>query len=234
MRRLPILLIGAVLALCSCGDEKKSYVTNVGDGESTPTMSTVDVNTFISDSGYTRYFITAPIWNIYDEARDPLWRFPEGLELEQYDRSLRVAATMRCDSAKYLSQRRIWQLDGNVVMVNTQRDSFLTQQVFWNQINRKIYSDSFIHIVRADRIIEGYGFISNEQMSAYSVNRPTGIFPIELADQQATADTATVPDSLSAPAMRRRRAAPPRASRRADTTAASIGLQPLQTNTNNH
>ena len=222
------------MALCSCGDEKKSYVTNVGDGESTPTMSTSDVNTFISDSGYTRYFITAPIWNMYDEARDPFWRFPEGLELEQYDRNLRVAATMRCDSARYLSQKRIWQLDGNVVMVNTQRDSFLTQQVFWNQIKREIYSDSFIHIVRADRIIEGYGFTSNEQMSAYSVNRPTGIFPVERQPgQQARTDTATVPDSLSAPAMRRRRSAPPRASRRSDTTSAPVSLQPQQLKTNN-
>jgi hypothetical protein len=44
---------------------------------------------------------------------------------------------------------------------------------------RKIYSDSFIHIERSDRIIEGLGFDSNEKLSAYNIKKPTGIFPVE-------------------------------------------------------
>ena len=40
-----------------------------------------------------------------------------------------------------------------------------------------MYSDSFIHIERSDRIIEGYGFESNEQMTDYVIRRPSGIFP---------------------------------------------------------
>lgn len=205
------LLIFAVAVVASaslggCKEEVRRYVKNIGDGTATPTMNTLDVNTFISDSGYTRYFITAPRWSMYEDAPEPFWLFPDGIELEQYDRSLQLAATMRCDSARYLSQKRIWRLDGNVVMVNTQRDSFLTQQVFWDQMKREVYSDSFVHIVRSDRIIEGYGFSSNEQITAYTVNRPTGIFPVERAAKPAAApDTVqNTPDSLSAPARRRR------------------------------
>lgn len=202
-------------AFGGCKEEERRYVRNIGDGTSTPTMNTLNVNTFISDSGYTRYFITAPLWSMYEDAPEPFWLFPEGIELEQYDRALRVAATMRCDSARYLSQKRIWKLDGNVVMVNTQRDSFLTQQVFWDQTKREVYSDSFVHIVRADRIIEGYGFISNEQITAYTVNRPTGIFPVNRGEKAVESDSAAAPpDSMSAPARRRRAI-----SRRASTVA---------------
>lgn len=173
------LYVAASTIMTSCGDDNQNYVPNIIDGDHSPTMTTIDVNTFISDSGYTRYYITTPLWLMYDDAAEPKWRFPDGLELEQYDRDLNVTANMICDSATYFSQKRLWRLDGNVIMVNPQRDSFLTQQVFWDQSKREVYSDSFIHIVRSDRIIEGYGFTSNEPMTQYTVNRPTGIFPVK-------------------------------------------------------
>lgn len=185
----------------SCGEEKQNYVPNAVSGELTPTMLTVNVNTYISDSGYTRYHITAPQWGMYEDAADPLWKFPDGIFLEQFDRDLNPTSTIRSDSARYLSQKRIWRLDGNVVMVNTAGDSFLTQQVYWNQVRREVYSDSFIHIVRSDRIIEGYGFTSNEQMTSYTVNKPTGIFPSTRKEQEQTS-AAEGPDSLT-PARRR-------------------------------
>lgn len=168
----------AAFAFAACGKEEAHYVRNIGDGDNTPSMLTRDVATYISDSGYTKYKITTPLWAMYEESKEPFWRFPEGIELEQYDRQLQPQARMRCDSAHYLSQRRIWRLDGHVVMVNTQHDTFMTEQVYWDQSMRKVYSDSFIHIVRSDRVIEGYGFESDEQMTAYTVNLPTAIFPV--------------------------------------------------------
>ncbi|MDE7443686.1 MAG: hypothetical protein K2M65_05960, partial [Muribaculaceae bacterium] len=76
-----------------------------------------------------------------------------------------------------------------VRMRNTEGDRFLTQQLFWNQNEHKVYSDSFIHIDRADRTIEGYGFVSNEQMTTYSISNPTGIFPVS-DFRKESADTA--------------------------------------------
>ena len=181
MRKLlfiPVLLIaGGIIA--GCENEKHSYVANVTDPAHTPTMVTENVSTLISDSGYTRYHIVAPVWNMYDESEEPYWTFPEGLELEQYDLQMRPAANMECDSATYFSNKRLWRLDGNVVMVNTLADSFLTQQLFWDQAESKVYSDSFIHIVRQKHIIEGYGFVSNQEMTEYTVNRPTAIIPVD-------------------------------------------------------
>ncbi len=210
MRILPIMAAAcwaAAIGFCSCGEEDRSYVANIVDGDHTPTMRTLDVNTFISDSGYTRYYITSSLWNMYEDATEPHWTFPDTLYLEQYDRDMNVNATMRCDSATYWSVKRLWRLDGNVVMVNTAGDSFLTQQVFWDQAKREVRSDSFVHIVRSDRIIEGYGFTSNEPMTAYTVNKPTGIFPVSESGKDkapAAAQPDTVrPEPMRQPARRR-------------------------------
>lgn len=182
MRFLPAsalaLWLAAVL-VSGCGTEEKRYVPNAGDGETTPTMSTTDVSTLVSDSGYTRYHIETPLWQMFEDAENPFWRFPDGLAMEQYDLELNPVASVVCDSAIYFSRARLWRLDGNVVMVNTDADSFLTQQLFWDQNQRKIYSDSFIHIVRSDRIIEGYGFESEQNMRSYLVKRPTAILPVD-------------------------------------------------------
>ena len=75
----------AATLLCGCGPEQKRYVPNAGDGMTTPTMSTSDVSTLISDSGYTRYHLTSPLWLMFEDAEEPFRRFPDGLELQQYD-----------------------------------------------------------------------------------------------------------------------------------------------------
>jgi hypothetical protein len=131
---------------------------------------------------------------MFDETSDPYWTFPEGIKLVQYDTRMKPDANMRCDSAIYYSNRRLWRLDGNVVMVNTLRDSFLTQQLYWDQMRAEVYSDSFIHIVRSNHIIEGYGFTSNENMTAYTVNKPTAIIPIDREKGKNGGSNGTTPN----------------------------------------
>ncbi len=154
-------------------------------------MLTHNVSSLISDSGYTRYHITAPVWLMFENARIPVWKFPEGLFLEKYDNNMVTDATVVCDSATYFSQSKLWRLDGNVRMRNTAGDKFLTQQMFWDQQREKIYSDSFIHIEKSNRIIEGYGFISNQQMTAYTVRQPSGIFPVPERKEKNATDSLT-------------------------------------------
>lgn len=213
-------LLGAVVWLFSgCTPEKQHYVPNTLGGEFTPTMSTADVTTLISDSGYTRYKVVTPLWQMFEDADEPFWRFPEGLELEQYDHDMNPESNVVCDSAIYFSRKRIWRLDGNVVMVNTERDSFLTQQLFWEQTSRKIYTDSFIHIVRSDRIIEGYGFESDQNMLWYTVKTPTAILPASSMPGRRERTDSIAPDSA-------RRADPaPRGVRRRDDAAKAVAPQ---------
>ncbi len=210
-----LLPVALVIVAAACGEKERSFVANISDGDNSPTMTTLEVETFISDSGYTRYHLSTPIWMMYEDASEPFWRFPDGLDMQQYDLELKPDASMVCDSAIYFSRKRLWRLDGHVVMVNTMRDTFLSQQLFWDQAKRKVYTDSFIHIVRSDRTIEGYGFESDQSMLSYTVNHPTAILPANNfrrgEDKDKTAD--------SAAAVAGRPAVPVRDSQRRPATA---------------
>ena len=159
MRLLPLLAMMAAAAAAvtsACSDDKRETISISADPETFPTMRTVNVSTLISDSGYTRYHITTPLWLMYEEAAEPHWNFPGGLFIVQFNDSMQESGIFTADTATYFSLKKIWRFDRNVRMKNVDGDRFRTQQLFWDQNSRKVYSDSFIHIERADRTIEGY------------------------------------------------------------------------------
>lgn len=179
LRLLPVTaMVAAVLSWNCSGDGQETVGTRM-DPETVATMRTTDVSTLISDSGVIRYHITSPLWLVFDEASEPHWRFPEGLFLEKFSETSIPEASITADSAKYFKNKQLWRLDGYVEITNTVGERFLSPQLFWDQKQQKVYSDSFIHIERADRIIEGYGFVSNDRMTKYEVLNVSGIFPSE-------------------------------------------------------
>ena len=174
------LLVAAIMAACpilgSCREEDPVR-TSANQG-SLPTMVTLDVDTYISDSGYVKYHAVTDIWEMYDDTAQPYWRFPKPLIIDILAPGMKPHSHIECDSANYQTQRQLFRFDGNVIAVNVAKDSFLTKQLFWDQKKTEFYTDSFIHIKKADRILEGYGFRSNEKMTRYTILKPTAIIPV--------------------------------------------------------
>jgi len=167
----------AAIIAGGCREDKRETISISADPETFPTMRTVNVSTLISDSGYTRYHITAPLWLMFEEAREPHWKFPDGMYMVKFDNDMKENGTFTADTATYFSQKRLWRFDRNVRYRSTDGDRLLTQQLFWDQNRQIVYSDSFIHLERADRTIEGFGFEADQNMREYKVHRPSGIFP---------------------------------------------------------
>lgn len=205
-----IIAAVAIVSLVAHREDEQEFADIDYDPETTPTMYTEDATSYVSDSGYVRYYIEAKQWYIYDEAKEPNWKFPDGIYGEKFDNDMKVISTFECDSAIYLSIPKLWELVGNVRINNEMGDKFLTQHLFWNTSEHKMYSDSFIHIEKSDRIVEGYGFVSDERITEYEVYRPSMIIPASELNRDRTqeGDTAmVVPDTLSTGVVSRR---PPR------------------------
>lgn len=177
-RRRILLLALPALLLAACREEKKVDVAAGLNPARMATMSTRNISTLISDSGVIQYKIVAPLWKVYDEVDTPYWEFPEGLYLQKYDPYFHVIATVAADSARYFKNQRLWRLDGHVEMTKVPKELFLSERLFWDQRNSRIYSDTFIHIENATHVLEGTGFVSNEKLTNYRILNPEGIFPV--------------------------------------------------------
>ena len=181
MRRLLHIVLATVTAMAAtgCKDNATSVVSHSTDPEVVPTMTTNDVQTVISDSGHTRYRIVAKVWNMYEEAKRPHWTFPKGATCEELDNNYNATSTLKCDSAYFDKTQSLWTLTGNVRVTNPRGDVILTDELTWDQHQHKLYSDAFIHIEKQGRIIEGYGYESNEDLSTYTLRQVEAIFPID-------------------------------------------------------
>ena len=170
----------AVLCLVACGHKDVKLRTDaVSDRAAIPALNTDSVTTLISDSGITRYRITATKWLVFDKAQPPYWEFPDGVFLEKFDEQLEVNSTLRSDYAHYNQESHEWHLKGNVHSVNEEGEIFDTPELFWDQDAEQVYSDSAIAITRRQTIIRGIGFRSNQTMTQYTITNPTGVIPLD-------------------------------------------------------
>ena len=174
---LSCFLFLTVFVSCNSTD-KPEKIGAVIDRTKIPKLHAIDITTVISDSGITRYRISAPVWDIYDRASQPYWEFPKGIHLERFDQLLKVDANIHSKYAKFNENEQTWELRGKVRAINLQGELFETEQLFWDQRQERFYSDSLIKITRTTQIITGIGFESNQNMTKYRIIRPQGIFPV--------------------------------------------------------
>ena len=176
--RVVLLLLVCSFVYSCTKKEVRHRAGAIADRKAMPALAGDEVTTLISDSGITRYRITAKKWLVFDKADTPYWEFPEGVYLEKFNLNLEADATIEADYAYYNEPAQRWMLRGNVQAVNLQGERFEPPLLFWDQPTESVYSDSSIVITREASIIKGVGFRSNQEMTKYTILRPTGVFPI--------------------------------------------------------
>ena len=163
----------------ACSGKDKNLAEAISENDTLPSMSSLGVTTLISDSGITRYKIVAEEWLIFDKRNPPYWAFEKGVYLEKFDTLFRIDASIKADTAYYHEKKKLWELKGNVQIHSQRGDKFQTDLLFWDEKKEKVYSDKFIQIEQEDKVIKGYGFESNQDLTEYEIKNTTGIFTVE-------------------------------------------------------
>lgn len=172
------LAVVVPIFVTSCNSVQEESVI-IENRDSMAVMSTYGVSTIISDSGRISYRIDAEEWLIFDRRQPPYWAFEKGVYLEKYDYDMNVEATIKCDTAYYYSEQKLWKLIGNVDIRNPKNERFYTDLMYWNQEEEKIYSDAYIKIEQEEQTTEGIGFSSNQNMTQWEIKNTKGIYTIK-------------------------------------------------------
>ena len=172
------LAVVVPIFVTSCNSVQEESVL-IENRDSMAVMSTYGVSTIISDSGRISYRIDAEEWLVFDRRQPPYWAFEKGVYLEKYDYGMNVEATIKCDTAYYYSEQKLWKLIGNVDIRNPKNERFYTDLMYWNQEEEKIYSDAYIKIEQEEQTTEGIGFSSNQNMTQWEIKNTKGIYTIK-------------------------------------------------------
>lgn len=167
------------VSLWACESNKPEEIKAITGLEDIPTLIVTKLETTINDSGMVKYRFLTPEMAQYDKKESPYTEFPQGLNVIMYDARGQIDARIKSNYAKFLSNEKLWELKNNVEAVNQKGDVLNTEQLFWDQNKKLIYSNLFTKVTTKTEILTGIGFEANERFTTYTFRQPQGIFDIE-------------------------------------------------------
>ena len=191
-------VMGSAILLFSC--EREEAEDAAASEETMRTEYSENLSIVESKNGRRSYHFVTPLVEGYSLAREPYREFRKGVKITTYkDDSLStVDAVLTANYAIYYENRKLWEAKGNVVVVKSDGKNLYTQQLFWNQQTKKIYSNVDSKIVQNDGrdVFIGEGFESDEEFKDWRFRRMKGRMEVEMkqsADSAATDSTSVRP-----------------------------------------
>ena len=197
-------VMGSAILLFSC--ERDEAEDAAASEETMRTEYSENLSIVESQNGRRSYHFVTPLVEGYSLAREPYREFRKGVKITTYkDDSLStVDAVLTANYAIYYENRKLWEAKGNVVVVKSDGKNLYTQQLFWNQQTKKIYSNVDSKIVQNDGrdVFIGEGFESDEEFKDWRFRRMKGRMEVEVKPTEQEVEV--VPDSTAAPVPARR------------------------------
>lgn len=175
------LLVIVLATLYATGTKEQEHTAEaVNDADSLAFMTANGVSTLISDSGVIRYKLVAEEWQIHNslDGRPATWKFFHGFFMERFDEKMHADLFVQADTA-FLHEQKTWEMRGRVIIKNLEGTLFLTQELFWDMSEHKMWNHVPMDIYMPERELHGTEFRSNEQMTDYFVMNSAGAFPAE-------------------------------------------------------
>ncbi len=195
--RVALLLVGSAILLSACHDKKQE-----GEGESKyeALMTEYSENRTIiaSENGVRQYQFFAPLLEGYTAGKEPYREFRKGIRMITFkkDSSGEVDVTLTANYAIYYENRKLWEAKGDVVVRKFDGKELYTEQLFWNDVTNKIYSNVDSKIVEPDGETFVSGFESDEEFRYWSAREMDGRMQMEFSPTEP--DSTAVADSKGA------------------------------------
>ncbi len=172
----------AVVILTSCKPNSNEEIQAIANKQDLPSLIVTNLETMVTDSGIVKYKLITPKLIQYDKKEEPYIDFPNGLHFLSFSLAKEVTAQIKCNNARYHSQKELWELNNNVEAINEKGDILNSEQLFWDAKKHLIYTDKFVKLTTQTQVLTGYGLEAKEDLSWYEIKRPSGEIEI---DQQS-------------------------------------------------
>jgi LPS export ABC transporter protein LptC len=175
-----ILKPGAILfvaaALLSC--EKKMEVIKKSDILSLPTMTVKYDTTITSDTGKVQLIMYSLLIERYPNIKPPYTEFRKGIKVLFYNGHPTPVGSFTSRYAKFLEDKRLWELRDSVVVVNEKNEKLETELLYWDQDKELIFTDRAVKITYEDEIVLGIGMKSNPKFTNWWIRDVSATIPI--------------------------------------------------------
>ncbi len=174
-----IMLLAVLFFQFSCTSNKPEEINAIPDPQNIPSAEAEDYNVVVIDSGRIKYRIITPHMLDYDKLEKPYREFPEGGHIITYDSIDVIKSEIKCNYAINHYKDKMWDLRKNVEAINEDGVVFNSEQLYWDEKNKKIYTDQFVKITQKDKVITGMGMEATQDFKKYNILNVAGVFDVE-------------------------------------------------------
>ncbi len=192
-----LLLVGSAILLFSCKSEKRREDELL---DAIKTEESEDLTIIMSENGRKSYLFKTPLLEGYTLGRDPYREFRKGISITTYqdDSLTTVNAVLVANYAIYYENRKLWEAKGDVVVTKHDGTRLYTQQLFWNSMTKRIYSNVDTKLVTETDEIVGEGFESDEEMTQPRFRHWKGRLQVDTEQLQSGSDDEDAAEEQSA------------------------------------
>ena len=150
------------------------------DIEVDPDVILINAKLHRTDSARLRMIGVAPIAMLFSSAEVQRNEYPEGLQVWLYEDSGELRGEFRADWVRRNPVDEIWEARGNVVLQSADGDVLETEQFFWDEKRKVIYSEMFTTITYANgSVTRGIRFTANEDFTNMRLPQATATIVLE-------------------------------------------------------
>lgn len=162
-RLLSFATICIIAITSSCREDVDASALEVYDG---PMNMALNIHWIQSDSAIVRFELKAPKQL---ELGNGNLEFPEGVEIQIFEKNGGLSTTIRADRAYYTKSEDVYRGEGDVQVHNLIKDQKLqSEELFWEP-RKRIYTDKFVRVQNGDTFSYGSGFEADEAFNNYSL-----------------------------------------------------------------
>jgi LPS export ABC transporter protein LptC len=169
-------LIALFTALWGCENdiEKINLITG---SHVLPVEHSSGLEILYSDSARVTVKVNAAEMNRFDTGTT-VTILPKGLHVEFYDEYMNVISQLDARYAIRYDSEQVMEARDSVVVVNIKGEKLQSEKLIWNEKAAKIYSDEFVTITTADKVIYGDGFEADQDFTNYRIFKIRGTITI--------------------------------------------------------
>mgnify|MGYP003575761816 CR=1 FL=1 len=181
-----------VFLLSACENDLKDVERISAKSVSIPVDKSYGVEVIYSDSAKVKGKMLTPVLFHYNTAK-PYYEMPKGVTVIILDENLQEKTRVTADYAISRENEKRVELKRNVVVVNKEGKTFKSEELIWDQNQRRFYSNQLVSIITKTDVINGISFWANESFSYYEFQQSTGTFEVPQNQASSDSDTAVNP-----------------------------------------
>ena len=159
------------LIFLSCKNDPKLVLSFVSE-EELPIEKIKEAELIETEKGNLKVRITANTIERFQD-RQPSLIFSNNIIVTFYTDSSKVQSVLKADNATIDEKKKI-MIASNKVILESADKKLETEELVWNELSNKIYSQRKVKVTTGKEVIYGEGFTSNPDFTEYSIDKIHG------------------------------------------------------------